>query len=132
MVSCWIPSSLKTRAMPSLFRLYISLPTPGPGTEWLLKNYLLKVSEACMESTHLVRLSELVGIFFKKTQGSKVAVNNHFGCCNKVYSVLQLCPGGETVSLWSVTRLIGQIPICSNLQFVKETALWSSKSRAAI
>lgn len=50
-----------------------------------------------MENAYLVRFSELIGIFCKKTQGSKVAVKNHIGSCNKAYKGLQICPCSENM-----------------------------------
>jgi len=85
------------------------------------------VSETRTENVHLVKPSELIGVFCKKMWESKVAVNNHIENCNGAYNVLQICPHGENMcKSWSVSRIC-QIPICLNLHFVREQTVWSCK-----
>lgn len=73
-----------------------------------------------MVNVHLLKLSELIGMFCKKMWESKVAVSIHIRNSSEAYNILQICPHGEIMcKSWSVSRIC-QIPICLNLQFVSE------------
>lgn len=79
--------------------------------------FIERVNETCLESEHLVKLPELMGMFFLRDTGKSGGYNNHIRCA----ITLEGLQCSSAISMWwnCVTSLICQNPIASTCNLLR-------------